>query len=766
MREDATKALVANVDGNPLNMMLALIQLLSQNFSGTITEADVKRHEPWNRLFLLDIDAAERDELDWHFLLAMSHARTEIVRFEEVWWRIRMISPRLTRRVEDLRRSGVLERLWLLGFLGRTIHGRPYAGDSVRFVEFFHANLRDYLLREVMGQGRSGAGIGGRHGGTPAAWRALDRLSVFAHDWAQTVQLLPAEEIRVLMEHRDQVIETRLALDEDATLPFQLLFLRERGEARKQLSKAAMECFAFSALVHDEAGRWAVETLFTDVDDRVVRCRDWLLRCPVELRPAVLRYLIPLESPSARKLLTKLIFDLGGPLRDEMAQAAAAVLTAPLFAARWRNELLLATLGEALRRVGGEPGRLPAYVPAFVVSACGHDRDTLAGVINYCVDRLSTSEDANLRALAPGLETFSGLDGWLGTANVAPLPRGVMDRGATGGAPLELVLGHDLRWAADDARLADWSASLRDTLGVPVPDLELRDGEVEPDEAELRFYGQRISRSVFRPDLLCVSKRLWELAGGPRSSDAVQGVEGGEDVLWLPAPVVAAADFRFTSLDFDGAVGRWLESRCRRSFDQLFDVELQLAFVREVASTPAGRRRLRRIGGRLRTVLVNLVEEGVPLGSRDSVLEQLADLAPRITRNNQLTQKIREYVKADLCRSVADESGQVTTILLDERLEQALADRVVEADGRLALNPSEAIRLDAAIQRHVIRSTEDGAGPPLVVVTVPGLRAALARLLQGLDYRLPVLSFTELEQDLIAVPGGLVDVPLEHGTSA
>src|SRR4051794_10300340 len=102
---------------------------------------------------MLDLVAAERDELDWHFLLAMSHARTEIVRFEEVLWRIRMVSAPLARRVDDLRREGVIERMWLLGILARTVHARPLGNDPVRFVEFFHANLRDYLLRDVMGQG-------------------------------------------------------------------------------------------------------------------------------------------------------------------------------------------------------------------------------------------------------------------------------------------------------------------------------------------------------------------------------------------------------------------------------------------------------------------------------------------------------------------------------------------------------------------------------------------------------------------------------------
>jgi hypothetical protein len=765
MGDDATRALIAKLDGNPLNMMLALIQLLSQSADGAITADDVRRRQPWSKLFQLDLATAERDPLELYFLLAMSHARTEIVRFEEVWWRIRMVSSALTRRVTDLGPQGVRERLWLLGLLGRTIHARPEAGEPMRYVEFFHANLRDYLLREVMGQGLIGAGngAGGRDRGTPPAWRALDRLSVFAHDWAQTLQPLLADEIRVLIEHRDEVIATGLAPDDEDGHPFHLLFLRDPDEARKGLKLAAMSCFAYSALVHDEGGRATVELLFEDVKVRAAQCRDWLLRSPTELRLPILRYLITLEDQPARDLLLELLLDMSVPLGDEMAQAAVLVLTEPLSAARWRNGVLLLVLSEALRRVGGDPARLPPAVVDFVVAACGHDRDTLDSVITYCVGRLEIAEDANVKALAPGLRAYRGFNTWLPDASGAPLlaAAAIADREGARSAPLELVLGDALRSTVTAAQLADWSHRLRAAIGLPLPDIVLVRGDVEADEAELRLSGQQASRGVFRPGALRVDKRLWEQSGGPRSPGTyVEGLEGDEDVLWLPAVTIEAARYPYPAHDADGAIVDWIESRCRRSFDQIFDVELLVAFRREAATTAAGRDLVRRISPQLlRLVLLNLVEERVPILSRDAVLEQIVDLAPRVRDAETMTQKIREFLKADICRVVADDVGQVMTILLDERLEQTLADRPANQ----WISAAETIRLDAAIQRLVYLTRERAAGPPLVLVTVPRLRRALARRLRSLDRHLPVLSFTELDQALIAVPGGLVDIELDPG---
>ena len=570
----------------------------------------------------------------------------------------------------------------------------------------------------------------------------------------------------MLIEHRDEVVATGLAPDDDA-LPFHLLFLRDPPETRANgLKDAATACFAYSALVHDEGGRRTVELLFADVENRVAHCKDWLLRSPAELRPPILRYLVTLENQPALDLLIELFLDQPVPVGEQVAQAGALVLAEPLTAARSRNSVLLVVLTTALRRVGGDPGRLPGSVVAFVVAACAHDRDTLLGLITYCVDRMEISEDANVRALAPHLTAFTGLDRWLGEAADEPLLGGatIPDPVSPGGSPLELVVGSDLRSTVTAARLTEWSAELSQAIGLPLSDIVLVDGEVEPDECELRVSGQRVSRVVFRPGAVRVVKRLWELSGAPRppAAEVVEGLEGDEDVLWLSETAVTAAGYRYPILDVRSAITGWLEGRCRDAFDQLFDVELQVAFIREAAVTPVGRNRLRRIGPRLRPVLVDLVEEGVPIVSRDALLEHMAELTPRIPHLETFTQKIREFLKADICRSVADDAGQVTTILLDERLERSLADRPPDR----WISPAEAIRLDVAIQRLIFRTRERAAGPPLVLVTVPRLRRVLARLLRRLDRRLPVLSFTELDQGLIPVPGGLVDIDLDPEPSA
>lgn len=769
LQPEAKARLAERADGHPLNMMLSLIQLLSARPGGEISAADLSDLRPWENLFALDLKAAERDDLDWHFLLAMAHARTEIVRFEEIWWRLRMVDPELTRRAEELGPEGILERLWLFGYLGRTVYVRPHAGHPARFVEFFHANLRDHLLWNVMARGGSDVEVRRRRRGTPPAWRALDRLAGYARDWEQTRQLLPAEDVRVLMEHRQHVIERVIPWGEGELPQFHLLFLREADQdVRDELSCAARQCFAFSALVHDDLGRQTFAAVFPDVDERVRLCKGWLPGCSSESRPAVLAYLIETEAPSARTLLTDLVLHGQGSTADATAQEIAALLAEPLYAARYRDALIAALLRAGLIQARGAMARLPAQLIAFVLAACGGELTALMRVLDYCGGLLGGDADAAVREGAPALGQAELVEKWLGGA--APLAgyagtHAVERTALPAGAVLALVVGEKLRPVIDDAQLAAWSRGLCDQLGVPVPALRLLRGECEPNELELRSPRGRIAANLFYAGQVCVQQRPWEsfARSTPQTALDTSDLTSGGGVVWLKPEVVARAGYPHPARTFDDAVLDWLVDNCRQSFELLMNNELLQHIVREEAATAAGVARVRRAGlVRLSQVIIDLVEEGVPFGPRRTALiDELAWLTDK-QPPEMLTQKLREFLQAEICRQVADESGQVTTLLLEEQLEQSLVDRVALQRGRraLALEPAQAAQVNAAVVRGIERVLAEQVHLPHVLVTDPTLRYALARMLRQFKTRLPVLGYNELDLDvLIPVPGALISAP-------
>ena len=770
---DAALSLVSQVKGNPLNTMLALIQLLSADLAGPVLVSDLNQHSPWERLFALDLQAARQDDLAWYFLLAMAHARTEIVRFEEVWWRLRMVDPRLTQRVDALRRDGVLERLWFLGFLGRTIHARQAGTDPARYVEFFHANLRDYLLRDIMARGGPDLDAWGGLAGTPAAWRALDRLSVYAHDWGQTQQLLPPEDVRVLMQHRQQVIETHPAPGEGQAAPFQLLFLRDRENAREVLCQAATECFVFSALVHDDLGRWAFQTLVSDLKRRVELCFEWLDRCSVNSRFALLRYLVELDSPVAWDRLVKFVLDESQVRAEEVGHALAQTLAEPLYAARYRNEFLAALLESAPEEGAGPAGEMPLRAVLLVIEACGWDRDAVVQVLAYANDRYGGNQGlrAAWRDVGPSA-TAEMVDRWLERAGEGAGLRSIaaVERSVAGQAVLGVVVSDELAIAVDAGRLAAWSADLRERLGVPLPALQLVRGESRPDELELRFGGDRIQANVFYPDRACILRRHWESTRMPLPHEAfpVYDAAGEEDVVWLTLPALRRAGYTLPARNFDQAVVDWLEAHCRHAFDRLFDLDMLIQLLRETGASTGRRWRLSGFAiDQLRQVLIELVEEGVPLSPLlPGLNEHLARIVVTSSGPAAVVRALREIVRTEICRSVADESGLVTTIMLDQELEESLANRVRhEGRGGLALGHPAALALAAAVRRQVELVLQGGGLRVPVLVTPPPLRSPLARLLRQFDHRIKVLSWNELDpQEITLAHGGLVR--MSPGTEA
>ncbi|MEU1260368.1 FHIPEP family type III secretion protein [Streptomyces chartreusis] len=764
IQPEAAKALVDGAKGNPLNITLALIQLLSVNPKGRITEKNVADQRPWEQLFALDLQSAARDDLDWYFLLAMAHARTEIVPFEDVWWRLRMVKPQLTQHVDSLHPPGVLERLWLIGHLGRTIHARAHDGDLAGFVEFFHANLRDYLIRDVMARGRPGLDSQvpdneGRGAGTPPAWRALDRLADHAHDWDQIKQLLQPEDIRALMAHRAAVVEPYPAADGGTRLPFQLLFRRSRGKEREKLIDAARECFVLSALVHEDAGRWAFEELFPDVALRVATCMAWLRDCPPGHQTAVLRYLVEVQSDEARSAVVSLVLDEATEVRHDVVQTLTDVLREPLYAGRYRNEVMAALLRTALPAVHGDPERLPPRVRFFAVAACEADGVTLRRTLAYCAQLLGDVDDPRMRHMVPLLTSASVVERWLAEAAVAgdysSDRMGDRPTAATGSL-LDIAVGSNLRDVVDEARVTDWSEALRGRIGVRLPDLQVVTGDCEADEIEFSSLRERISSNTFHPDRLCVLKRHWEAFGSSGPSDALDGYDDAvrEDVLWLPAAALPD-HLPFTAREFDAAVLDWLEAHCRRSFHRIFDSGLLTTLYRELEALSAGRPLVE--VEPFRAVIADLVEESALFPSRRrAMLEELARLdSTDHALPELLGQKLREHMRADLCRSVADTSMQVTALYLADTLEQALADRRGSAEGRriLVLSPADAEMVSAAVLRQFLVVLNDARRPPPILATTPDLRHSLAKLLHRFDPRLRVLSFTELDHPaLILVP--------------
>ena len=467
-----------------------------------------------------------------------------------------------------------------------------------------------------------------------------------------------------------------------------------------------------------------------------------------------------------------------------MAQEIAALMTEPLYAGEFRNQIVALLLREGLARAHGDVAEVPAELVGFVVAACGGERDVLVRVLAYGIERLKADSESAVRDTAAAMEASDVVERWmdatLGSARYSVV-RTVERAELPVGAVLGLVVGERLRSVVDEARLAAWSGELRSRLGVPVPALRTLTGECDDDELELRSARGRLATNLFRADQVRVDGRQWEafVRATPNTAFDSYDLASGRKVLWLAPEVVKQAGYPHAAHTMDEAVVDWLEDQCRQAFDLLMDGELFSRIVRDWAVAAASRGR-KGTGaewlGLLGRVIVDLVQEGVPFGppfgppdgpSPRVIVERLARLSDA-QRPEDITQSIREFLHPWICRAVADEAGQVTTLLLDDRMERSLKVSLVALGGRrfLALQPREASQLHAAVRRGIERVMSEGGRPPLVIVTDAGLRQALASLLRQFGTNVPVLSYSELDLGVIdPVPGGLVSRSEGQGTA-
>ena len=146
----------------------------------------------------------------------------------------------------------------------------------------------------------------------------------------------------------------------------------------------------------------------------------------------------------------------------------------------------------------------------------------------------------------------------------------------------------------------------------------------------------------------------------------------------------------------------------------------------------------------VQTVLQHLIEEGVSIRDARTIFEALASRAPQ----TQAIEELVETVRAALGRSIVDRlfegSETLHVIGLTAETETRLLHEMGE-EGEALLTPATMDALIWSAERAMFEQEE--AGYPLVMLTSPGLRPILSRLLRRGMQRLAIISYAEIPAD-------------------
>jgi len=143
----------------------------------------------------------------------------------------------------------------------------------------------------------------------------------------------------------------------------------------------------------------------------------------------------------------------------------------------------------------------------------------------------------------------------------------------------------------------------------------------------------------------------------------------------------------------------------------------------------------------LQRVLQGLLEEGVPIRDLRTIIEVLADVAPRTTDPQELSAAVRRALGRAITQQIFGQAVELPVIALDPELEKVLGQAFTGGEGA-ALEPGLAetlLRESAQAAKH-----QETLGQPQVLLVPDRLRAPLARMLKRVLPQLRVLAHAEI----------------------
>jgi len=152
--------------------------------------------------------------------------------------------------------------------------------------------------------------------------------------------------------------------------------------------------------------------------------------------------------------------------------------------------------------------------------------------------------------------------------------------------------------------------------------------------------------------------------------------------------------------------------------------------------------------GGVQKVLQNLLRERVSVRDLRTVLETLADYAPRTKDPELLTEYARAALRRAISRQYQDADGKLPVIALDHRLEETLAGALqrTEHGAFLSLEPKTAQRVLQLLSQAAEDVSLMNVTP--VVLTPPTIRLPLRKLTEKVLPSLVLLSHGEVEGGL------------------
>ncbi|MEO6078216.1 MAG: flagellar biosynthesis protein FlhA [Steroidobacteraceae bacterium] len=297
------------------------------------------------------------------------------------------------------------------------------------------------------------------------------------------------------------------------------------------------------------------------------------------------------------------------------------------------------------------------------------------------------------------------------------------------------------------ARVKGVRRKLTSELGFLVPAVHIRDNlEFAPTVYRINIAGVPIGDGVIHPDrdLAINPGRVFGKVAGIETTDPAFGMEA----VWIEAGARDHAQtLGYTVVDPSTVIATHLSHLIQSHAHELLGHEEVQQLLNGVAKNAP--KMIEDLVPRVLPmstvvrVLQGLLAERVPVRNMRTIIETLAEQAPRTQDPAQLQAAVRVALGRQIVQDLAGLKDELPVITLENDLEQLLQGSVNAASGvGPGMEPGLAERLQQRLSETTKR--QEMLGEPAVLLVPPALRTTLARFVRAAVPGLQVLAWNEI----------------------
>jgi flagellar biosynthesis protein FlhA len=290
-------------------------------------------------------------------------------------------------------------------------------------------------------------------------------------------------------------------------------------------------------------------------------------------------------------------------------------------------------------------------------------------------------------------------------------------------------------------------------LGLVMPPVRIRDNmQLGPNEYRIKIRGNPVaSGRTFPGKLLAMDSGV---ATGPIQGEPTKEPAFGLDAWWIaPAQKARAEALNYTVVDPTSVLATHVTEVVRRHAHELLTRE-EVSNLVEGLKQKAGKLVEETIPGVIKTselhkVLQNLLRERVPIRDMETIVETLADWAPKTRDPEVLTEYTRNALRRAICQQYTSpgERGRqrLACVTLDPAFEDMVAGFVDRGPGGTTVSMPARVATEVASQ--ILKALEKlaAAGHHPVVIASPQVRAVIRQLVEPHQPSVAVLGYNEVE---------------------